>query len=226
MCPGARASHGSANSLHSRLLPHAAERRPARGGPCRPTTRKIEEKREIVPFTLGPAGAWLPWTLPLAQTPGDTKTTHRWPAGPRKGPAPSPAARRQGNARAGPGPADEAAGTRRGGRTEGTGPSQRLGLADAVPRAVSWEGTSLVTVPPNPAPDDDDDHLRTSPNGRRALAQELAAPRFQLERKKKSETFPRKSEKGSQRVAMGSAPSRGLGRASARSRDAPDVGPA
>lgn len=94
-------------------------------------------------------------------------------------------------------PADEAAGTRRGGRTEGTGPSQRLGLADAVPRAVSWEGTSLVTVPPNPAPDDDD-RLRTSPNGRRALAQELAAPRFQLERKKKSETFPRKSEKGSQ----------------------------
>lgn len=197
MCPGARASRGSANSLHSRVLPHAAERRPARGGPRRPTTRKIGEKREIVPFTLGPAGAWLPWTLPLAQTPGDTKTTHRWPAGPRKGPAPSPATRRQGNARAGPGPADEAAGTRRGGRTEGTGPSQRLGLADAVPRAVSWEGTSLVTVPPNPAPDDDD-RLRTSPNGRRALAQELAAPRFQLERKKKSETFPRKSEKGSQ----------------------------
>lgn len=151
MCPGARASRGSANSLHSRLLPHAAERRPARGGPRRPTTRKIGEKREIVPFTLRPAGAWLPWTLPLAQTPGDTKTTHRWPAGPRKGPAPSPAARRQGNARAGPGPADEAAGTRRGGRTEGTGPSQRLGLADAVPRAVSWEGTSLVTVPPNPS---------------------------------------------------------------------------
>lgn len=103
MCPGARASRGSANSLHSRVLPHAAERRPARGGPRRPTTRKIGEKREIVPFTLGPAGAWLPWTLPLAQTPGDTKTTHRWPAGPRKGPAPSPAARRQGNARAGPG---------------------------------------------------------------------------------------------------------------------------
>lgn len=197
---------------------------PARGGPRRPTTRKIGEKREIVPFTLGPAGAWLPWTLPLAQTPGDTKTTHRWPAGPRKGPAPSPATRRQGNARAGPGPADEAAGTRRGGRTEGTGPSQRLGLADAVPRAVSWEGTSLVTVPPNPAPDDDD-RLRTSPNGRRALAQELAAPRFQLEEKRKARHF-HGSRRKEARVSMGSAPSRGLGRASARSRDAPDVGPA
>lgn len=218
MCPGARASRGSANSLHSRVLPHAAERRPARGGPRRPTTRKIGEKREIVPFTLRPAGAWLPWTLLLAQTPGDTKTTHRWPAGPRKGPAPSPAARRQGNARAGPASCRRGCGyqTRRPYRRNGPFPAS--GTRRRRPSRRELGGDVVGHGPSEPVCE----RPRTAA-GRWRRSWRRRDSSWSEKRKARHFHGSRRKEA---RVLMGSAPSRGLGRASARSRDAPDVGPA